>query len=152
NVRFFAKIEKALQTAGIDNYKIVLVGEGGETDWLKNNLRNVELKGLLRGDKLAEAYADMDLFVFPSETDAFGNVVLEAMAAGVPAIVMPDGGPKFLIEHDVSGIVASSRDDFINKVVELVKCPQRVARMRERAREAACERSWERVFESIYDK
>jgi glycosyltransferase involved in cell wall biosynthesis len=152
NVRFFADVEKQLADAGIDNYKIVMVGEGGEDEWLKNNLKNVELAGVLRGEKLAEAYADMDLFVFPSRTDAFGNVVLEAMAAGVPAVVMPEGGPRFLIENGVNGVVASCKDDFLKSVVELVRFPQRVEKMREAAREAACERSWERVFESVYDK
>ena len=49
--------------------------------------------GVLRGAELARAYANMDAFVFPSHTDTFGNVVLEALASGVPAIVTPDGGP-----------------------------------------------------------
>ena len=43
------------------------------------------------------AYADMDLLVFPSHTDTFGNVVLEALASGVPAVVTPDGGPKYIV-------------------------------------------------------
>ncbi len=152
NVRFFAEVEKALRNAGITDYKIVLVGDGSDKEWLENNLQNVEIKGVLHGEKLAEAYADMDLFVFPSGTDAFGNVVLEAMAAGVPAVVMPEGGPKFLIEHNVNGFVAASRDGFLENIVELAGHPQRLAPMREPAREAACERSWERVFESVYDK
>ena len=152
NVRFFAEIERRLRDAGIDNYKIVLVGEGGEDEWLKSNLQNVDLPGVLHGEKLAQAYADMDLFVFPSRTDAFGNVVLEAMAAGVPAVVMPEGGPRFLIENGVNGVVASGKEDFLERVVELVRFPRHVDKMREAAREAACERSWERVFESVYDK
>ncbi len=152
NVRFFARVEKALRNAGIKDYKFVLVGEGSENAWLKNNLSNVELTGVLRGEKLAETYADMDLFVFPSQTDAFGNVVLEAMAAGVPAVVMPEGGPKFLIENGVNGFVASNESDFVETIVELAKQPERVARMKPEARTAACERSWERVFEGVYDK
>jgi len=152
NVRLFAEVEKALENASVTDYKFVLVGAGGEENWLKNNLRNAELPGVLRGEELAEAYAAMDLFVFPSETDAFGNVVLEAMAAGVPAIVMPTGGPKFLIEHDVNGFVASGRADFLEKIVGIARRPQRLAALREPARAAACERSWEKVFESVYDK
>ena len=52
---------------------------------------------MLKGEALSQAYANMDLFVFPSHTDTFGNVVLEAMASGVPAIVTPDGGPKTIV-------------------------------------------------------
>lgn len=152
NVRFFARIEKALRKAGISDYKFVLVGEGSEDVWLKNNLLNAELTGVLRGEKLAETYADMDLFVFPSQTDAFGNVVLEAMAAGVPAIVMPEGGPKFLIENGVNGFVASNESDFLETVVRLAGQPERIVEMKTKARAAACERSWERVFEGVYDK
>ncbi len=59
----------------------------------------------------------MDLFVFPSQTDAFGNVVLEAMSSGVPAVVMREGGPKFLIKHGENGFVAEDETDFIETVV-----------------------------------
>ncbi|HSK74103.1 MAG TPA: glycosyltransferase [Pyrinomonadaceae bacterium] len=152
NVRFFAEIEQALQNAGVENYKFVLVGEGGEDEWLKKNLQNAELTGVLHGEELARAYADMDLLVFPSQTDAFGNVVLEAMASGVPAVVMPQGGPKFLIEDGEDGFIASDETDFLETIIRLAKQPQRLAEMRNNARIAACERSWERVFEDVYDK
>lgn len=152
NVRFFAEVEKALLAAGITGFKIVLIGEGSESLWLKDNLQNVELTGVLRGEKLARAYADMDLFVFPSETDAFGNVVLEAMASGVPAIVMPLGGPKFLIKDSVNGFVASSEARFLETVVELARNRKKISSMRREARRAACERSWQQVFEDLYDR
>jgi len=152
NVRFFAEVEKALQNAGVTDYKFVLVGEGSEEAWLKNNLSNVELTGVLHGEQLARVYADMDLFVFPSETDAFGNVVLEAMASGVPAVVMPQGGPKFLIEQNVNGYIAADETDFLETVVGLAKHPERVFEIKNAARAAAGERSWERVFEAVYDK
>jgi glycosyltransferase involved in cell wall biosynthesis len=152
NVRFFAEVEKSLENAGITDYKIVMIGEGSEDDWLKNNLRNVELKGVLRGEKLAEEYANMDLFAFPSKTDAFGNVVLEAMASGVPALVMPEGGPKFLIEQNVNGFVASCQNDFLEQIVHLAQHRQKLSQMCKMARESACRHSWERVFESVYDK
>lgn len=152
NIRYLAQIEKSLKAGGITDYKFVLVGEGSEAEWLKDNLSNVELKGVLRGELLAETYANMDLFVFPSRTDAFGNVVLEAMAAGVPAIVMPEGGPKFLIENGVNGFVAWDEKDFFESIAYLVRNPGRVAELRQAARTAACRHSWQRVFEGVYDK
>jgi phosphatidylinositol alpha 1,6-mannosyltransferase len=64
-----------------------IVGHGAEESWLRENMLRATFTGVLRGEELAEAYANMDLFVFPSHTDTFGNVVLEALASGVPAIV-----------------------------------------------------------------
>jgi len=150
NVRFLAEVDRALQKAKIGDYKFVIVGEGSDAEWLKKNLSDAELTGVLHGEELARAYADMDLFVFPSRTDAFGNVVLEAIAAGVPAVVMPDNGPKFLIEHDRSGYVAADEKDFVAAVTEFVKNRKMPTAMREAARKAACERSWQSVFEQVY--
>jgi len=150
NVRLLADVERALQAANIENYKFLIVGEGGEDEWLRKNLLRVELAGVLRGEALARAYADMDLFVFPSLTDAFGNVVLEAMASGVPAIVMPQGGPKYLIEHRRSGFIAEDERDFIDAVTDFVKKRRTPPGMRDAARSTACKRSWQSVFEQVY--
>ena len=68
-----------------------------------SDLPQAEFTGVLRGEELAAAYANMDLFVFPSHTDTFGNVVLEALASGVPAIVTPDGGPSTIVRDGVTG-------------------------------------------------
>jgi len=150
NVRLLAEIDRALQAENEKNYKFVIVGEGDESSWLKKNLTRAELTGVLRGEALAQAYADMDLLVFPSLTDAFGNVVLEAMASGVPAVVMPQGGPKFLIEQKRSGFIASDESDFISQIVSIVKNRNLSAEIREAARIAACSRSWQSVFEQVY--
>jgi phosphatidylinositol alpha 1,6-mannosyltransferase len=151
NVRFLAEVERRLAQAKIKNYRFVLVGEGAEEGWLRQNMRNVELTGVLRGEELARAFADMDLFVFPSKTDAFGNVVLEAMAAGVPAVVMSDGGPKFLIENGVNGYAAQSDDDFLSSIAGFAREPERLPAMRSAARLSAATRDWEKVFENLYE-
>jgi glycosyltransferase involved in cell wall biosynthesis len=52
----------------------------------------------------------MDVFLFPSHTDTFGNVVLEAMASGVPAVVTPDGGPRSLVQDGRTGFIANDAD------------------------------------------
>src|SRR5262249_54252326 len=111
-----------------------------------------ELPGILRGERLAEAYANMDAFVFPSETDTFGNVVVEAMACGVPAIVSPLGGPRFLIDHGETGFVAASDADLLKSVLILKDNRQFAHSMGANARRKACERSWNRVFSSVYER
>ena len=60
--------------AGLTNYRFLVVGDGDELEWLRANLRRAEFPGVLKGEPLAEAYANMDLFRFPSHTDTFGNV------------------------------------------------------------------------------
>ena len=61
---------------------------------------------VLKGEELAQAYANMDVFLFPSRTETFGNVVLEATASGVPGVATTSGGPKFLISSGVNGVTA----------------------------------------------
>ncbi len=151
NVRFLKQIETALRAAGIENYKFLIVGEGGERCWLEKNLCRACLTGEIFGEDLARAYANMDLFVFPSQTDAFGNVVLEALSSGVPAVVTKQGGPKFLIEHCVNGFIADDETEFTETVLELVKNPAQIRVLGAAARQAAQTYSWERVFEKMFE-
>jgi glycosyltransferase involved in cell wall biosynthesis len=151
NVRLLGEVQAALEKENVENYKFLVVGEGGERAWLENNLRNAQLTGEIFGDELAEMYAKMDLFVFPSQTDAFGNVVLEAMSSGVPAVVMKEGGPKFLIDGGKNGFVANSAKDFVETIVRLVKNPQQLASFGQAARRSAEANSWERVFEKMFE-
>ena len=95
---------------GVTNFRFVIVGHGGDEAWLREHLPGAEFTGVLRGEALATAYANMDLFVFPSHTDTFGNVVLEALASGVPAIVTPDGGPRTIIGNSKTGREDDWRD------------------------------------------
>jgi len=114
-------------------------------------MKNARYRGVLRGESLARAYADFDAFVFPSETDTYGNVVLEALASGVPALVTGRGGPKFLIEHGVTGFVCNSAPEFAHFAGVLMQNPARHAAMRADARRSALKRKWERIFESVYE-
>jgi glycosyltransferase involved in cell wall biosynthesis len=106
--------------------------------------------GVLRGERLAETYAGMDLFAFPSNTDTFGNVVLEALASGVPVVVTDQGGPKFLVQSGRTGRVAASEQDFISAVNDILTNPAVLAEMGAAAREYAVRQSWDSVFESVF--
>jgi phosphatidylinositol alpha 1,6-mannosyltransferase len=149
-VRFLAEIERALLAAGLCDFRFLIVGGGSEQAWLSSHLWHAEFPGVLSGDMLARAYASMDIFVFPSHTDTFGNVVLEAMASGVPAVVTVDGGPKFLVRSGETGFVASDEEDFLRRVVELATDRGLRDRMSASARRQALNRSWDRVFEDVY--
>ena len=103
NVALLVRIERELLARGITNFRFLIIGHGSEEPSLRSSLKQADLPGVLRGTALFQAYANMDLFVFPSHTDTFGNVVLEALASGVPAIVTPDGGPKFIVRDNYTG-------------------------------------------------
>ena len=146
NVRLLPEIDTALAAAGVDGHRFLIVGDGAERGWLAEKLQDAEMPGVLRGEALAEAYANMDLFVFPSRTDTFGNVVLEALACGVPAIVTAEGGPQYIVDNGVSGLVAGSDAELIREVVELAKTPGRLAPMGQAARRQAIESGWDAVW------
>ncbi len=151
NVRFLAELEQALLASGHQNLRFLMVGQGAEEPWLKANLRHAEFAGVLQGEALARAYANMDIFVFPSRTDTFGNVVLEALASGVPAVVTDGGGPKFIVRDGEDGFVAHSDSEFLEYTSGLLSNPERLAAMRCAARKHALEASWDRVFEQVYE-
>jgi len=111
---------------------------------------HADFAGVLRGERLAEAYANMDVFVFPSYTDTFGNVVLEASASGVPAVVSDLGGPKFIVRHRETGFVACGRRDFCQSVVDLMDHPEKRRSMSLAARDYALGQSWDEVFDGLY--
>jgi len=151
NVRLLADLEKKLIEKGKTNFKFLIVGEGNEREWLEKNMKHAEFTGFLDGEKLSEAYANMDVFVFPSETDAFGNVAQEANASGVPAIVTNQGGPKFIVKHDESGFVAENFDDFVKYSLALMDNPEKLATMKKKSRANAMSSSWDAVFEAVYE-
>ncbi len=151
NVRFLADLGKALIQSGRCDFEFVIVGEGSEQEWLKANVPNAHLTGVLRGESLSRAYADMDLFVFPSTTDTFGNVILEALASGVPAVVTSQGGPKFLVQSGVTGYVAADFPSFIRCVKGILFDLDLHHTMCENARHYACSLSWDSVFEKVFN-
>lgn len=150
NIHFLAELERSLIDAGLTNFRFLIVGQGAEEGWLKTNMRNATFTGVLRGEALATAYANMDVFAFPSRTDTYGNVVLEALASGVPAVVTDAGGPQFIVRQGVTGFIASDLQRFVSSIRSLAAHSDRLQAMRISARAQAMTASWDAVFESVY--
>jgi phosphatidylinositol alpha 1,6-mannosyltransferase len=72
NIRFLVELERALLESGFSNFRFSVVGQGSEEPWLKLHMRRADFAGVLKNEALAQAYANMDVFVFPSLTDTFG--------------------------------------------------------------------------------
>jgi phosphatidylinositol alpha 1,6-mannosyltransferase len=149
NVFLLTRIRTELMARGITNFRFLIVGHGKEEGPLRQQLPNADFTGVLRGNDLARAYANMDLFVFPSHTDTFGNVVLEALASGVPAVVTPDGGPRYIVKDGETGLIATD-DGFSEAVARLMLDRPLHAQMRSAARLYALSASWDAVFEGVY--
>jgi len=150
NVRLLARLEGALLAAGHHDFRMVLVGQGAEEAWLRKNLRQAEFTGVLTGRDLSCAYSNFDLFVFPSETDTFGLAVLEALASGVPAVVMAGGGPKYSVHPGSTGYIARNFEELVAATASLMSRPGALSSMRRAARDYALSRCWDGIFDDIY--
>ena len=104
---------------------LAIVGDGPYAKELRTLLPDATFTGYLAGIELARAFASSDVFLFPSTTDTFGNVILEALASGVPCVVSDQGGPKDLTEHGKTGFITRALDveDFTRAVVRLIDDP-----------------------------
>jgi phosphatidylinositol alpha 1,6-mannosyltransferase len=149
NVTLLATVQEELEKMGHKSFRFLIVGHGAEEQWLRERLPRAEIPGVLKGEALSTAYANMDLFVFPSHTDTFGNVVLEALASGVPAIVTRDGGPCTIVRDGVTGRIVDDAD-FADAVAGVLGDPEKHTEMRLAAREYALTMSWDSVFEGVY--
>ena len=111
NLEFLANVFRDLVDHGAD-LELAIVGDGPYREELAGMLADypVSFTGYLGGVHLARAYASADLFVFPSTTDTFGNVVMEALASGTPALVSNQGGPAELVHHREAGLVLTAGD------------------------------------------
>ena len=149
NVALLAQVQRELEQTHGSNFRFLIVGHGAEESWLRKHLPRAEFTGVLKGEALATAYANMDLFVFPSHTDTFGNVVLEALSCGVPAIVTPDGGPATIVRDGVTGRIAPDAE-FASAIAGILDNPESHDEMRHAARQYALTASWDSVFEGVY--
>jgi len=151
NLRLLVKVAEALRTAGIERFRFQITGSGSERWWLEKHLPQAEFTGVLTGEALARTYANLDIFLFPSRTDTFGNVVQEALASGVPALVMNSGGPRFIVRDGVSGIIAEDDEEFCRGAVALASSERLRRDMGGAGRRQVEVQSWDRVFEEVYE-
>ncbi|MGE4318416.1 MAG: glycosyltransferase [Deferribacterales bacterium] len=142
--------------------RLIIAGHGPYSPRIEEFAKgrdNVIVKGEIDHGKMPEIYAQSDLFVFPSNTDTFGMVVLESQACGIPAIVSDMGGPKEIIEDGMTGMVARASDyaDWTEKLTRMIELWQTdIAEYRKlgrNARERVLENfNWDRVLEELFTR
>ena len=100
----YARVIQQLEENDIP-HRSMIVGDGPAREDLERRLPNTTFTGFLNGDDLARAYASSDVFLFPSDTETFGNVTLEAMASGLPAVCADAAGSRDLVDHEQTGLL-----------------------------------------------
>ncbi|HKJ46089.1 MAG TPA: glycosyltransferase family 1 protein [Balneolales bacterium] len=133
------------------NIRALIVGDGPARKELQYMMRDGIFTGFLQGEELARAYASSDIFFFPSDTETFGSVTLEALSSGVPAVVADATGSKSLVESGVNGLLVPPKktNEFAEAVVDLAHKPELRKRMSEAARQKALAYSWDTVMAKL---
>ncbi len=135
-------------SASHSQVKFLIVGDGPARQDLERLMPQATFIGFQTGEALAAAYASSDLFFFPSETETFGNVTLEAMASGLPVVAARAPGSSSLIEHGMNGFFSPARQipTFVRHIIQLADQADLRRRMGQTARETATIRRWEDVL------
>jgi glycosyltransferase involved in cell wall biosynthesis len=143
NLDLFAAVMRRLLSAGVP-VRPLIVGDGPYAVMMRELLPEGIYTGSLHGEELAAAYASGDFFVFPSTTDTFGNVVIEAQSSGLPVIVSDVGGPRDLVNDGEDGFMTKGLDlDALTAAVKhLVDDPELRLKMGRVSRARVAERDW----------
>ena len=148
----FSDTVTRLQSEGA-SVRAFVVGDGPERGAFQAALPEAVFGGHLSGDELATAYASSDVFLFPSETETFGNVTLEAMASALPVVCADAAGSRSLVDDGVTGLRCPPRDIecFVSSTRRLATDPELRAQFGHAAREAARQYDWAVVLSRIED-
>jgi len=132
-------------------HSVLLVGDGPERHWLSARLDRAIFTGFLEAEALARAYASADVFFFPSVTETFGNVTLEAMAAGLPTVCADATGSRSLVLHGTTGfLVPPNRGaGYVDFLVRLATEPKLRQQLGRAAHERAQTFDWNAVMYSL---
>jgi glycosyltransferase involved in cell wall biosynthesis len=148
NVGFLADVVRQLPSTCL-----AIVGDGPDREALERRFAGTDTRflGYLKGEELAAAYASSDVFVYASETETMGNVILEAMACGRPVVAPRAGGIPNLMSHAVTGYLYRPRDlqDVVQFTGDLLADQELRARVGLMARQAIEERNWEQSVERV---
>ncbi|NBA94995.1 glycosyltransferase family 1 protein [Pseudomonas sp. R5(2019)] len=131
--------------------KLIIVGDGPQRAALEQQLPQAIFCGTQRGEALAEHYASGDIFLFPSLTETFGNVVLEALAAGLGVVAYDEAAAAQHIRHGHNGALAMPGDEaaFIDAATWLLEEAETLRRVRLNARQHARRQGWPAVIEQF---
>lgn len=137
-----------------DDVLFVMIGSGPEEEELRRRMPKAVFPGYLVGTELPEAYASSDLFLFPSTTEAFGNVVLEGFSSGLPAVVSDVGGCQELVQRSGGGFIAEAgnHEQFFNYCMQLIRDRELYSRKRQNGLDYAEKMSWPVINSALIER
>jgi len=150
-VKQFARVADILKARGL-NFKAVIVGDGPARAEFQADLPDGVFAGFLTGKDLSTAYASSDILFYPSITEAFPNVVVEAMASGLPTVCADTIGANTFIRPDTGFLIDPSSDDgYSDAIAKLISDDALRAAMGARGREEAAKYSWPAVLDEVIE-
>jgi glycosyltransferase involved in cell wall biosynthesis len=150
NIHLVLTAFKAIQQAN-PNAKLVFVGDGPLRDELAQLCPQAIFSGSKQGKQLAEHYASADLFLFPSITETFGNVVPEALASGLCVVAYDYAAAGYIIKHRVNGLLApfNQSKDFINTALDAAHNLQIRNQCRAQSAASIANIRWDSVIDNL---
>ncbi len=151
DLKTFTEIYSQIMSSRNDTI-FVLAGDGPIRTDLEELMPDAKFLGYQSGNNLSTIFASSDVFVFPSTTETFGNVIIEAMASGVPPVCARMGGTYGSVNENISGLICNPKDsfDFTNKINYLLDNEDERLKMSLAGIRYAKEQSWEIKFTQLY--
>jgi glycosyltransferase involved in cell wall biosynthesis len=152
NLQTMIDLYELIEQQGL-KYNFVVAGEGVAGEAVKKQMPKAAFLGHIGHDRLAEIYASASVFFFPSVTETFGNVVLEAMASGLPCVIADSGGSKDFIENGTGGFKCNPYDarDYLNRIIEIIEQPALAKQISENALKTSKKYTWENLVSTYFE-
>ncbi|WP_067727039.1 glycosyltransferase family 4 protein [Oceanobacillus damuensis] len=152
DVMLLPEINQMLPDAQRKDIHWLVVGDGPlKAELEEREIPNMTFTGFLSGNNLAQVYASSDLFVFPSATETFGNVVLESLACGTPVIGVNSGGVRTIIQQDKTGLLCNEKNtvEFVEAITKLLSDGSKRKAMGIQGRNYAMTQTWDSIFSNL---
>jgi glycosyltransferase involved in cell wall biosynthesis len=150
NLEQVLKTFEALKFLGTD-LKLVMVGDGPLREQFQLKYPEIIFPGMLVQSELAKYYASADLFVFPSQTETFGNVTLEALASGIPVLAFDCAAARDWVQTGVNGwlVPENDPDGFVRKAVEIFNTKNLLTQVTQSTRQHIVRLDWDQIAEQV---
>lgn len=136
-------------------FKLLVIGDGPSKQEFENqNIENVVFVGYKTGEELKTYYASADIFAFPSSSETYGNVVLEAMASGLPVVAPFAGGVQENLIDMENGMAfdVGDSEDMAEKIESLLKDEELIARFSKKARNHTLTKNWNEIYTNLFSR
>jgi glycosyltransferase involved in cell wall biosynthesis len=150
NLEQVLKAYEALRFSG-SNLKLVMVGDGPLREQYQQRFPSIIFPGMLSQDQLAVYYASSDLFLFPSQTETFGNVTLEALASGIPVLAFDCAAARDWVQPGVNGwlVPENQTNGFVDQAMAIFNSPSLLEQVSLSTRQQVVHLDWDQISEQV---